>query len=119
VARALAQTIRDAIERDAGQRRIGQCGAPGAHEELLEGRTGLVGELAEVLVGRGDLAPAEDAEPLRAGDLLDPGLLLAALARIARQEGQPGRVVDAEPQRCGRPRIRPRPCSRHRGGAHP
>lgn len=60
----------------------------GTHEELLEGGTRLVGELAEVLVGGGDVAPAEDAESLRTGDLLDPGLLLAALARIARQERQ-------------------------------
>jgi len=49
---------------------------------------GFVGELAEVVVDRRHLAPAEDAQALGAGDLLDTGLLLTALAGIAREECQ-------------------------------
>jgi hypothetical protein len=93
VAGALAQTVGDAVERDPGERRVGVGGPAGAHEELLEGGTGLIGELAEVLVGSGNVAPAEDAESLGAGDLLDPCLLLTTLARIARQEGEPCGVL--------------------------
>src|SRR5690606_39922196 len=85
VAGALAQPVGDAVESEA-RVRVAAAESGARDEELLERRSRLIGELAEVLVGCGDDSPSEDGEALLCGDPLDAGLLLAAGARLQREE---------------------------------
>src|SRR5690606_18316563 len=57
VSGALTQPVRDAIKRETGQSASLTQGGGGGHEELLERRSHLVGEFAEVLIGGGYRAP--------------------------------------------------------------
>ena len=88
----LAQPVDTAVEVDARERgRVADGGA--RDEQLLECGARGVGELAEVLLHRRHLAPAEHRQPLGGGDLFDAGLDGGALVVVARQERHARRVL--------------------------
>ncbi|OUD83131.1 hypothetical protein CMMCAS02_09425 [Clavibacter michiganensis subsp. michiganensis] len=90
--RALAQAEGEAVEGEP-RRSVLRPRGVGGQEQVAERGHGLARQVAEVRRVDRDLAPAEDAQSLVAGDALDAGLQLLALGVVGGQEGHADRVL--------------------------